>query len=70
MFQEGNNRTVERVFREIARLSKGAYCRFDEGSAKQLGELLKAVAVFVVGGVAALEASKDAGAIKLLGQLR
>ena len=42
MFQEGNNRTVERVFREIARLSKGAYCRFDEGSAKQLGELLKA----------------------------
>jgi hypothetical protein len=70
MFQEGNNRTVERVFREIARLSNGAYCRFDEGSAKQLGELLKAVAVFAVGGVAALEASKDAGAIKLLGQLR
>jgi hypothetical protein len=70
MFQEGNNRTVERVFREIARLSKGAYCRFDEGSAKQLGELLKAVAIFAVGGVAALEASKDAGAIKLLGQLR
>jgi hypothetical protein len=70
MFQEGNNRTVERVFREIVRLSNGAYCRFDEGSAKQLGELLKAVAVFVVGGVAALEASKDAGAIKLLGQLK
>jgi hypothetical protein len=70
MFQEGNNHTVERVFREIARLSKGAYCRFDEGSAKQLGELLKAVAVFTVGGVAALEASKDVGAIKLLGQLK
>jgi hypothetical protein len=70
MFQEGNNRTVERVFREIARLSNGAYCRFDEGSAEQLSELLKAVAVFAVGGVAALEASKDAGAIKLLGQLR
>jgi hypothetical protein len=70
MFQEGSNHTVERVFREIARLTHGAYCRFDEGSAKQLGELLKAVAVFAVGGVAALEASKDAGAIKLLGQLR
>ena len=70
MFQEGNNRIAERVFREIARLSNGAYCRFDEGSAKQLGELLKAVAVFAVGGVAALEASKDARAIKLLGQLR
>jgi hypothetical protein len=70
MFQEGNNRIAERGFREIARLSNGAYCRFDEGSAKQLSELLKAVAVFAVGGVAALEASKDAGAIKLLGQMR
>jgi hypothetical protein len=70
MFQEGNNHTVERVFREVAQLSNGVYCRFDEGSAKQLGELLKAVAVFAVGGVVALEASKDAGAIKLLGQLR
>jgi hypothetical protein len=70
MFQEGNNRVAERAFREIARLTRGAYCRFDEGSAKQLGELLKAVAVFAVGGVAALEASKDAAAVKLLGQLR
>src|SRR5215813_7618202 len=70
MFQEGNNRTVERIFREIAQVSKGAYCRFDDGSAKQLGELLKAVAVFAVGGIAALEASKDSAAIKLLGQMR
>jgi hypothetical protein len=70
MFQEGNNRTVERAFREVAQLSNGVYCRFDEGSAKQSGELLKAVAVFAVGGIAALEASKDAGAIKLLGQLK
>src|SRR5262249_30926070 len=70
MFQEGNDRTVERVFREIVRLSNGVYCCFDQGSAKQLGELLKAVAVFAVGGVAALEASKDAGAIKLLSQLK
>jgi hypothetical protein len=36
-----------------------------------LGELLKAVAVYAVGGVAALEARKDdAGAIKLLRQMR
>jgi hypothetical protein len=70
MFQEGDDREVERVFREIARLTRGAYCRFDPGAARQLAELLKAVAVFAVGGVAALEASKDAGAIKLLGQLR
>jgi hypothetical protein len=70
MFQEGNNRGAEQIFRAIAEASHGAYCRFDEGSAKQLGELLKAVAVFAVGGVAALEASKDAGAIKLLGSMR
>jgi hypothetical protein len=70
MFQEGNKRDVERIFRAIAQASHGAYCRFDEGSAKQLGELLKAVAVFAVGGVAALETSKEAGAIKLLGQMR
>jgi hypothetical protein len=70
MFQEGNNHHVERVFRGIAQATHGAYCHFDEGSAKQLGELLKAVAVFVTGGLAALEASKDAGAIKLLGQMR
>src|SRR5262245_56440797 len=50
MFQEGTNRTVERVFRAIAQASHGAYCGFDEGSAKQSGELLKAVAVFAVGG--------------------
>jgi hypothetical protein len=70
MFQEGDARPVERVFREIAKLSGGAYCRFDSGSAAQLGQLLKAVAVFAVGGIAALAASKDAGAIKLLGQLK
>ena len=70
MFQEGDNRSVERVFREIARVTGGAYCHFDSGSAVQLGQLLKAVAVFAVGGRAALEASKDAGAIKLLGQLK
>ena len=70
MFQEGSNPTVERIFRGIAQASHGVYCRFDKGSAKQLGELLKAVAVFATGGRAALEANKDAGAIRLLAQLR
>jgi hypothetical protein len=70
MFQEGNSRTVEHVYREIAKASGGAYCRFDNGSADQLRELLKLVAVFAVGGKAALEASKDAGAVKLLSQMR
>jgi hypothetical protein len=70
MFQEGNNRSVERVFRDIAKASGGAYCRFDNGSADQLRELLKLVATFAVGGKAALEASKSADAIKLLSQMR
>ena len=70
MFQEGRDREFEHVFREIARLSHGAYCRFDPGAARQLAELLRAVAVFAVGGQAALANRYDAGAIKLLTQLR
>jgi len=70
MFQEGRDREVEQVFRDIARVTHGAYCRFDPGAARQLAELLRAVAVFVVGGIPALAARKDAGAIKLLGQLK
>jgi hypothetical protein len=70
MFQEGDDREVERVFREVARLTHGAYCRFDPGSARQLAELLRAVAVFAVGGAPALAARQDAGAVKLLSQLK
>jgi hypothetical protein len=70
MFQEGDDREVERVFREIACLTRGAYCRFDPGAARQLAELLRAVAAFVTGGTAALAARTDVGAIKLLGQLK
>jgi hypothetical protein len=70
MFQEGDSSAVERIFREIARLTHGAYCRFDPGAARQLAELLRAVAVYAAGGVAALASRQDAGAIKLIGQLR
>jgi hypothetical protein len=70
MFQEGNDRDVEHAFREITRITHGAYCRFDSGSAKQLGELLKAVAVYAVGGKEALLTRGDAGSVKLLSQLR
>jgi hypothetical protein len=69
MFQEGDNPHVEKVFREVAHATKGAYCRFDTGAARQLGELLRAVAVFVTGGMAALAARHDAGAVKLLAQM-
>jgi hypothetical protein len=70
MFQEGDSHEVEKVFREIACVTRGAYYRFDPGAAHQLAELLRAVAVFAVGGVAALESRTDTGAVKLLGQLR
>jgi hypothetical protein len=70
MFQEGTNHQVERVFREIARLTHGAYCRFDPGAARQLAELLRAVAVYATGGMTALAARHGTGAAKLLAQLR
>ncbi len=55
MFHEGGEPIAARAFRQIARLSGGAYCSFDEGSAKQLRELLSAVAVYAAGGRRALE---------------
>ena len=73
MFQEGHDPITEQAFREIARLSHGAYCRFDIGAAHQLAELLRAVAAYAAGGMAALadlSARRQAGAMKLLAQMR
>jgi hypothetical protein len=61
---------VETVFREIARLTNGAWARFDAGAAAKLGELLQAVAAFAVGGVNALADLRTDSARKLLGQLK
>ncbi len=72
MFQEGDNETAGQAFREIARLSGGAWCRFDPGAAAQLRELLRAAAAFAAGGrEALLRLSKTAGgAALLLGQMK
>jgi hypothetical protein len=73
MFQEGYDAIAEQAFREIARLTRGAYCRFDPGAAHQLGELLRAAAAYAAGGMRALadlSARRDAGAIKLITQMR
>lgn len=56
VFQEGRDVAAERAFKEIARLSKGAWFRFDRSAADTLSKLLSAVAVFATGGVKALEA--------------
>jgi len=73
MFQEGSDPIAENAYREIARLSRGAYCRFDTGSAHQLGELLRAVAAYAAGGVRALKelsSTRSVGAQKLFSQLK
>ena len=55
-FQEGHDPVAETAFKEIARLSKGAWFRFDRSAAETLSRLLSAVAVFASGGLRALEA--------------
>ncbi len=68
MFHEGYDPAAEKGFRGIARLSKGAYCRFDASSAQQLKDLLAAVAVYASGGRRALEnfSSKRRGVVAQL----
>jgi hypothetical protein len=70
MFHEGRDPEVERTFREIARLTGGAYLPFDRASASELKALLNAVATYAAGGLRALEKSRGAGAHLLLPQLR
>ena len=55
VFQEGREPGAERVFRDIARLSGGAWCPFDHKSPQVLKDLLSAVAVFAAGGRPALK---------------
>lgn len=55
MFHEGGDARAGRAFRQIAQLTGGAYCPFDAGSARQLRDLLGAVAVYAAGGRRALE---------------
>jgi hypothetical protein len=69
LFQEGCDPKAEQAFKEIARLTRGAYCRFDAGSARQLRSLLTAVAVYAAGGRKALQNHGSAAAAQLLEQL-
>jgi hypothetical protein len=70
LFQEGQDRMTTQTFREIAQLTKGAYCQFNPSSPKQLCELLRAVAIYAVGGLKALATSKNSAAAGLVQQLR
>ena len=55
MFHEGGDPVAARAFKEVARLTGGAYCPFDSSSPQQLRDLLSAVAVYAAGGRVALE---------------
>jgi hypothetical protein len=72
MFQEGDDPAARRAFKEIARLTGGAYETFNAGAAARLAALLKAAAVYAAGGRTALlaQAQGDGTARALLEQLR
>lgn len=67
MFQEGGDARAQTVFQELARVTNGAYVRFDEASASRLKDLLAAAAVYAGGGRGALAAlAKQQPAARLL----
>lgn len=68
LFQEGQDPLAEQAFAQLAKLTGGAHCRFDAGSAQQLKDLLSAVAVYAAGGRQALEdfSQRRGGAVPLL----
>lgn len=68
IFQEGRDGGAERTFRDIARLTRGAYFRFGRDSGAILRQLLSAVAVYAAGGRQALadRSAGDGGAARLL----
>lgn len=73
MFQEGRDPAAETAFREVARLTKGAYARFDAGAAGTLAGLLGAAAAYAAGGMSGLERLSRGGgreAALLLGQMK
>jgi hypothetical protein len=68
VFHEGADQVAGAAFRQIAKLSRGAYFSFDLASADRLKELLAAVAVYAAGGYRALVdyGTKKGGDIRLL----
>ena len=54
VFQDGHDRSAEKIFRDMARLGNGAFARLDGTAASVLRDLLGAVASFILGGFDAL----------------
>jgi len=70
MFHDGRDRQAESAFREIARLTGGAYLPFNTASAADLKALLGAVATYAAGGRKALASARSATARRLLSDIR
>jgi hypothetical protein len=68
-FHEGGQPQAGAAFRQIAKVSGGAYAPFDSGSAAELRELLRAVAAYAAGGRSALTRLPGATAQRIAGQL-
>ncbi len=61
VFQEGRDATAEKTFREIARLTGGAYASFDVSAPDRLAALLAAAAAYAAGGKPALQKIAQSG---------
>lgn len=70
IFQEGRDPVAETGFKELARLTKGAWFRFDRDAAATLARLLSAVAIFTTGGLKALETRGRAEDRQMIEHLR
>ena len=73
IFQEGVDEVAEFAFKQITKLTGGAFCRLDQFSSKNLAELLRAVAVFAAGGKTAREVlakEKGGSTLKIAHQIQ
>jgi hypothetical protein len=68
IFHEGHDPEAACAFREIARLSGGAYAQFDAGAPHALSELLRAAAAYATSGIEGL-ARLSAGSTQVRGLL-
>jgi hypothetical protein len=69
LFHEGMLPAAAAAFRQLAKVSGGAYAPFDAASAGTLRELLRAVAVYAAGGRGALARLPGGAAARIAGQL-
>jgi hypothetical protein len=72
MFHEGGNASAAACFKDIARLTGGAFATFDSNSPSRLAGLLKAAAAYAAGGYPALRdraRQGEAEARQLLSQM-